>query len=79
MALKIAFCQVFFEVFNDLNILLQGSNCNIFMLKGKIESFTKIIATVEKQGENRFFGGVYSRDDFIIENDFLRQKRWLKG
>jgi hypothetical protein len=78
MALKTVTCQIVFEIFNDVNMLLRGSDWNIFMLKDKIESLIKI-ANMEKQGKNWFFGDVYSRDDFIIENDLLRQERWFKG
>lgn len=60
-------CQIFFAKLNDLNLSLQGKNCDIFTSNDKIESFIKKINIWKSRVEKNSFEMFSSVDNFIIE------------
>ena len=59
-------CVIFAKLY-DLNLSLQGKNCDIFTSNEKIESFIKKISIWKSRVEKNSFEIFSSIDNFVIE------------
>jgi len=66
---KLCYLSDIFEKLNDLNLSLQGKNCNIFTSNDKIESFIKKINIWKSRVEKDSLEMFSNVDNFIIEKN----------
>lgn len=64
---KLCYLSDIFAKLNDLNLSLQGKNCDIFTSNDKIESFIKKISIWKSRVEKNSFEMFSSVDNFVIE------------
>ena len=64
---KLCYLSDTFAKLNDLNLSLQGKNCDIFTSNDKIESFIKKISIWKSRVEKNLFEMFSSVDNFVIE------------
>lgn len=64
---KLCYLSDIFAKLNDLNLSLQGKNCDIFTSNDKIESFIKKINIWKSRVEKNSFEMFSSVDNFVIE------------
>jgi hypothetical protein len=69
---KLCYLSDIFEKFNDLNLSLQGKNCDIFTSNDKIESFIKKINIWRSRVEKNSFEMFSSVDNFIIDKNHCK-------
>ncbi|XP_023242879.1 SCAN domain-containing protein 3-like [Centruroides sculpturatus] len=69
---KLCYLSDIFEKLNDLNLSLQGKNCNIFTSNDKIESFIKKIKIWQSRVEKNSFEMFSSIDNFISEKNHCK-------
>ena len=61
-----------FAKLNDLNLSLQGKNCDIFTSNDKIESFIKKINIWKSRVEKNSFEMFSGVDNFVIEKNHCK-------
>ena len=66
---KLCYLSDIFEKLNDLNLSLQGRNCNVFTSNDKIESFIKKINIRKNMVEKDSFEMFCSINDLLIEKN----------
>ena len=64
---KLCYLSDIFAKLNDLNLSLQGKNCDIFTSNDKIESFIKKISIWKSRVEKNSFEMFSGVDNFVIE------------
>ena len=64
---ELCYLSDIFAKLNDLNLSLQGKNCDIFTSNDKIESFIKKISIWKSRIEKNSFEIFSSVDNFVIE------------
>ena len=69
---KLCYLADIFAKLNDLNLSLQGKNCDIFTSNDKMESFIKKINIWKSRAEKNSFEMFSSVDNFIIEKNHCK-------